>query len=1385
MKKTRLLKFYTVLFLCLLATHNAYSIFSGNISGFVENKGQITDLDGRLADEVLFVNQLQPNFYVIITNSGLSYITYKPSIETSATNKLNPSLPNTPSITSTDWTRTDVTLLNSSITKTNISKETPSTAFNNYYVGGISITGVYSYQSILIKNIYPNIDWKIYINKKQELKYDFIIHPGADPSKIKMKYEGAELNVTNQQLIFSNDLCKVSEGQLYTYNQNTLAPINSKYFLNQNVVSFNLSTYNKTETIVIDPPLELIWATYFGGTEATYEYDFANSIGTDSKDNVYICGTTLSTAATFPLKNPNKGNYYKGTNAGGYGDAYIAKFDKYNRLLWSTYYGGGSGDLFIDLCFDNSDNLFVVGYSSSPTKTGNKIALVNPGGGAYYNDTYYGGTFAVATKFDSLGVLKWGTVYGGLNDVVTPFTCTSDNEGSLYIAGICNKNAFPTVPSKSPTAFYQSTPGDNTATEDDAFVMKFGPTQALEWATYYGGIGRDQALDICSDKNNNIYVVGSTSSTSGCYTYAPTSGGTPFFSATPKSSFVLGFDKDLNPRWVTYYGGPNGLERIKGVTCDSKNNIILTGSSAGDEFPKPSSYPAGSYNQPYAGYTDMFITKLNSKFEVKWGTNLGGPKGSENGYRVVTDKIDEIFVMGTEEAWAPDVGDCPLYDPGNNAFYQSAWGGGQVDFILAMFDSVGVRKWTTFYGGSGRDDRQQQYPYAGVCINKQNNFYVTSCTQSPNNTLKDPANGAYKQTYKGQTSDNMILRFGEQIKVNSVQSNNTCYKDSTASATANTTGGNSPYTYSWSTTPVQTTQTATGLNAGTYTVEVYDATGLSNIDTVLIKGPTQIKLTTSNTNAQCGSNNGAAQVLVSGGSPVYTYSWNTGATANSISNLSQGSYTVTITDSKGCTQDTTIFINGILNSAVTITPTSTNCKDDSTGTAHATLNPGGTFNYTWSTSPPQTDSIATGLSAGTYSVIISDANNCSTLQTVTISEPSALTTTTSSTPAACIGSNGSATVVPAGSNGNFTFSWNITPTQTTATASGLPIGNYSVTITDSKGCTIDTTVTVSASNNNLTFTSTLTHVYCPTDTNGTANVTISQGQQPITYNWSNGDTTKAIGGLTQGTYSLTVTDANGCTIDTNITINIIGTPISITAIYDSLSCPNDSDAIATVSISNAQGATTYLWSTGAVIGSISGLSAGSYSVVVTDSKGCSDSDIFTIDAPSASYIDAGIDQVIESGNSVTLDPAGGNTYTWSPTENLSCSICENPVASPTVTTMYILNGTSMNGCIVSDSVLITVEPKCNGDVFIPSAFSPNNDLNNDVLYLRANCITTLDFRLYNRWGEKVFETNDFTQGWDGKFRGKMCDSGVFVYYINATTEKGETINKKGNVTLVR
>jgi hypothetical protein len=543
----------------------------------------------------------------------------------------------------------------------------------------------------------------------------------------------------------------------------------------------------------------------------------------------------------------------------------------------------------------------------------------------------------------------------------------------------------------------------------------------------------------------------------------------------------------------------------------------------------------------------------------------------------------------------------------------------------------------------------------------------------------------------------------------SASTNVSCNGSSSGSATVGVKGGTTPYAYSWSTSPVQTSATATGLSAGSYTVTVTDANSCSHTASVTITQPSLLRDSISaSTNESCnGGSSGSATVGVKGGTTPYSYSWNTSPvqTNATATGLSAGSYTVTVTDAHSCTNTATVTITQP--SAVTVTLNAAigmgnvSCNGGNNGYVGAIAS-GGTspYTYSWNTSPVQTNATATNLSAGSYTVTATDAHGCTGTYSVTITQPSLLRDSiSSSTNVSCNGgNNGSATVGVKGGTAPYTYLWSPSG-GTSATASGLSAGTYTVSVNDANSCgPLTATVTITQPGAVTANISSQTNTSCGGGNNGSATVTAGGGTSPYTYSWSNGETTSTATGLSAGTYTVTVKDVNNCSASTTAIITQGSSTISVNATSTPGCGGNNGSATATAS--GGTSPYTYSWAPGGgTNATASNLSTGTYTVTATDAGGCTGTATVTVTDYSIPTVSVSPPSAsINEGNNVSLTATGSSgtapyTFTWAPPAGLSATVGATVIASPTVTTTYTVTVKDANNvCSSTATVTITVTP---------------------------------------------------------------------------------------------
>ena len=321
----------------------------------------------------------------------------------------------------------------------------------------------------------------------------------------------------------------------------------------------------------------------------------------------------------------------------------------------------------------------------------------------------------------------------------------------------------------------------------------------------------------------------------------------------------------------------------------------------------------------------------------------------------------------------------------------------------------------------------------------------------------------------------------------------------------------------------------------------------------------------------------------------------------------------------------------------------------------------------------------------------------------------------------------------------------------------------------------------------------VTLVSCLGDNNGAIAVSDTGGTPGYSYAWSpGGSTSNPLTGIPVGSYTVTVTDANGCTSTATIVVGV-DSPMILNAAKTNVFCPPLRDGSITLNVTGGSPGYQYNWSNGQTGNQLLNLGAGIDSVTITDSRGCTIDTGFVISNDSSFRMIAIPDTAtINEGDNIQLALqaifGSGDNYAsinWLPALSLSCANCSAPVATPLNTTQYIISAVTDSGCTAIDTVLITVIPQ--HQLYIPNAFTPNGDGVNDVWEAFGNkkVWVYLNVEVFDRWGEKVFESTDINYQWDGKYRGTPEEPGIYVYVFKVTFLDGYVVNNKGSITLIR
>ncbi len=586
-----------------------------------------------------------------------------------------------------------------------------------------------------------------------------------------------------------------------------------------------------------------------------------------------------------------------------------------------------------------------------------------------------------------------------------------------------------------------------------------------------------------------------------------------------------------------------------------------------------------------------------------------------------------------------------------------------------------------------------------------------------------------------------------------------CFGGADGSATAMSSGGTGSISYAWSNGSNDATQS--NLTAGNYEVTATDENNCTIIESVSINEPmsavTAGILVTNQPN--CGNADGTLSAFGDDGTPGYTFLWNDGSTNAVLTNIPAGDYSVTVTDSNGCTSSTEASLTeneGIQLAANNVI--NNECNGGSLGSASISAAGGeGTYTYIWSNSG--TNATENNLAAGAYTITVTDTGNCSGEITIEITEPLPYIANETITHIICAGANnGSISIAPTGGTGTLTYLWNIGSTGTEI--NNLIPGIYSVSITDELDCTSEKEFVIEEPEAILIEVINTMIPNCPGDSTGMIEISATGGTGTLSYLWSNGDTTTNISNLENGDYTISISDSNGCMVDQSFTLD---DPFEIEAMATEVmpSCFDSNDGSLSLLTTGGTGNYIYSWETGGSTPTITNIASGEYNVTITDTNNCSQIFSFMLTAPSE--IDPNITSMDVSQNGANdgtamADPQNGiepYTYLWS-NDSTTAEI------TGLLPSIYTVTITDVNNCTVIATVVIN-----NGDCNVTS----------DVDITNISCAGVQDGMISITLTGAVEPIN---YEWsNGETTSSVDNLGVGTYSVTATDANGCLIQLVG------
>jgi hypothetical protein len=893
---------------CFAGTPECSYVSRHGSSGFIENKGQFTDEHAHKREDLryLFVGE---GLKVQVMDDKLSFELFHLQYNQLPFDEAFGLRHSEPASEEPDdsklfykSSRVDVEFLGANADPEIIAEEMLPDYLNYYltYAPSAVATHVRQFKKITYKNLYDHIDMVLIAvpDPRGTIVYDFVIHPGGNVADIRYRYRGQQAQHLNEQgiLITTAPEGILSEQITSSYLLNGAEaniPVDVFFNLKDGVIQFSTAPYDQSKTLVIDPLL--VWATYCGGTGD----DEGRGLGTDSLGNVVLTGRTNSTT------NIATAGAFQTTISGNL-DIFLEKYDSSGNRLWGTYYGGTGDDRARALVADGLNNYYLGGQTNSD-------GLATEGA---YREHYAGGTGddGLLAYFTAEGFRVFATYYGGTDDE-TMRRMSIDHNGDVLLVGHTSSDSGIATAGTYQTIFKGAA---------DLCLSKWSPNGQLIWGSYLGGSSEDHGRSVTVDKDNFIYVNGSTGSDSLA---------TPGVSRTTRADgqdYLLGkFTPDGQIVWISYWGGDEE-DRGRGVFVDSSSKYVyFTGYSASDTgIATPGAYQqtlTPGYDDNGDPYHDIVLMKWTVDGQIVWATYLGDTL-DDRGRAITMVGDNEIYVSGSTES--PGV----IATPDG---FQTVWGG-HGDMFLEIFDSNGIRHYGTYFGGTGDED-----DLALAIDHTHHNIYLAGSASSQN--LATPG---VAQTVFGGFKDAFLVKIRlhteTELTTASFTYSNVPCSNNIVQFENNSTAAD---TYLWDfgdgTTSTEFSPSHHYASAGNYLVTLAasnsssgdEDTAQSTVNAIQYLPVAGISVNGSTTVCE-----GVPLVLKASSGNNYTYQWMrngvniNGATNQKFNATTSGSYTVAVANACGNDTSDAVDVTVNKNPKAIVTPSGTiaMCAGDDT-----------------------------------------------------------------------------------------------------------------------------------------------------------------------------------------------------------------------------------------------------------------------------------------------------------------------------------------------------------------------------------------------------------------------------------------------------------------------
>ena len=1163
-------------------------------------------------------------------------------------------------------------------------------------------SNVRSFKRIKYFDVYDGIDLLHYTNRSN-VKYDFIVNPGANPDEIKIKVKGAErLNLRDGNLIITTPLGDILEKEPFAYQQidGKLIEVPCKFKLKNGTLTYHFpKDFNHTEKLIIDP--ELAFSTYVGSNSDNFGF-------TASYDND---GNVIGGSIVFGAFYPTVTGSYQVNWAGGDIDCGITKFNEDGTdLLYSTYVGGTGNEAPHSIIVNGNNELFILGSTSSADFPIGSNAFQNSFGGGFEQGgvgySYDDGSDIFIAKLSADGSsLLSGTFVGGTsNDGIGSGTVLDhnygdrfrgeivvDDEGFVYVASVTSSSDFPIENGYAQT-FNGSLSG---------VIFKLTPDLSdMIWGTYSGGSSTESAFSLQLADDNSVYFTGGT-----------TSSDLPVSSDAYQTSFSGGVDgyighisSDGSQLISCTYNGTNQYDQNYFVQLDNDGNVYVVGQTLGN-------YPVSNdvYSNANSG---QFIHKFNADLSQSiWSTRVGSGGGVINisPAAFLVSNCGQIFLSG----WGgninfnnngggttglPHTGDAFQVTTDGNDFYLMVLAPNAQDLVYATFFG-GIQSSEHVDGGTSRFDKSGTV-YQAVCAGcgSHNDFPTQDGVWSETNPSPNCNLGVFKFKLSSVSASaeidapDLVCPGTEFDLINESEG-----ADTFTWTLGNDISNEMELSYSFD-------------QPGTYEIQLLaeDSEGClapdsTTIDVIVEPGP---DVSTNTPDPSCPGDN--VQLEATG---AESWEWfpaddlNNDQIANPIFN---GNNTVelTVVGSNSCGNDTATVTVVVGTLDITVSEDLSTCPGDS-----VQLSAAGGSNYSWSPAAGLNNTgipnpKASPISTTTYQVEIQTSEGCAVTEEVEVEVlPPAPVLSGDALETSC---NGQAVTLFV--EGADSYEWS-PPTGLSSTTIANPIANPSIDM-----------------------------IY-------------------------------------------TVIGSNSCGED-SFDVKVLVSAIDVDIEADSMVCANDPFTL------KASGGDKYVWQPSHLVfnsRSAETLAEIEYPSTLTvtgiDSLGCTGTESVFIQVYPRVPFRAGNDRVINYGDEIVLETFSSYPITWHENPYISCTECNNPTVFPPETTTYIAEIRTDYDCPEIDSVTVYVR----GIIYVPNAFTPNGDGLNDIFKAQGIDITKFNMKIFNRWGELIFESDDIESGWNGASPNSdyFSPPGIYEYIIVAQEHQGEVFEYRGHIQLLR